>query len=66
MQKNLKNSLRFIHNRSMQKVICYNVNKEKGISPDVDKHLYSFPTTNLNGIKWLLDIYYVGDDLKSS
>ena len=36
MQKNLKNSLRFIHNRSMQKVICYNVNKEKGISPDVD------------------------------
>ena len=36
MQNNLKNSLRLIHNRSMEKVIYYNLNKEKGISPDVD------------------------------
>ena len=36
MQNNLKNSLRFIHHKSMQKVIYCNVKKEKGISPDVD------------------------------
>ena len=41
MQNNLKNSLRFIYQRSMQKVIYYNVNKEKGMIPDVDAFIHT-------------------------
>ena len=41
MHNKLKNSLRFIQHRSMQKVIYYNVNKEKGISPDVDSFTHT-------------------------
>ena len=41
MQNNLKNLLRIVRHRSMQKVIYYNVNKEKGISPDVDALSYT-------------------------